>query len=382
MSNFLITEEEINKILLSSPMILPLNPAGAGLKGDYIKELFYKHIRMLAEAINQSLFALDNKRDMDNDSHNGEQSAHPYLLSQLSALKERDIELGNQIASQIKEHNESASAHTDIREMIVSALDGHNADRDSHPFLYALIEACGEVAHRAYETAIGKARIIPVKDAYEMLESLDSTLSVGDRFILAEENVPDFTLFAKDSTDSEAIPLSQFNLLMGEELKPGKKYISNGYLLVASESGIDTSLFARAEELNRANTLLENKAEKTELIKLATTVDGKENKLMSKTSSEEIILLEDNIKYSLGLRTAITLSLPENIDSNFYSVVTFRSGVAPTELNVNGELIFAQDDTLYGELIPVSNRIYELYIRVVEGIAIANVCATDYEVIE
>lgn len=382
MSNFLITEEDVNRILLSSPMVLPLNPAGAGLKGDYIKELFYKHIRMLSEAINKSLYMLDSKQSAERKNHNDSESAHPYLLGQLSTLKERDIELGNQITSQISEHNGSEDAHGDIRELASRLIDAHNESEDSHSYLRSLIDSASEMAQIAYETAFGKSKIIPVKDAYEMLEKINYTISVGDRFILEEENVPDFTVFAINSSDSEAIPLSQAELLMGIELLPGKKYICDGCVLVASESGIDTSAFAKSQDLEATKKLLESRAEKSELSALATIVEGKESKLKAKTISEETVLLESNTVHSLGLRTSATLSLPEEINSDFYAVVTFRSGVAPTELTVNGELVFAQDDTLYGQLIPVSNRIYELYIRVVEGLAIATVCATNYEVIE
>ena len=381
MSNYLITEEEINKILLSSPMILPTNPSGAGLKGDYIKELFYKHIRLLAKAINEHLSMLDNKTKNDGSAHNLDTGAHPYLINEISGLKERDSQLGNQIAEKIKEHNESAQAHTDIRESLSARLREHDLSSSSHKDLRGMIATNAEVAQLAYDTALGRARIIPVRDVFDMINNMSPNLSVGDRFILAEENVPDFTVFERNTSDKEAIEISQMSALMGLELLPGKKYVCNGFLLVASESGIDTSLFAKAEDLSALEDALNDKAENFLVAEILQELESKEARLISRVESDEEITLCKDVKHRLGLRTNVTLTVPSQMDDSFYSVVTFRSGTVPTEVTVNGELVFSQDDTLKGELMPVSNRIYELYIRVVEGILIANVCSTDYEVL-
>ena len=124
-------------------------------------------------------------------------------------------------------------------------------------------------------------------------------------------------------------------------------------------------------ELERARNRLE----------ILQELESKEARLISRVESDEEITLCKDVKHRLGLRTNVTLTVPSQIDDSFYSVVTFRSGTVPTEVTVNGELVFSQDDTLKGKLIPVSNRIYELYIRVVEGMLIANVCSTDYEVL-
>lgn len=381
MSNYLITEEEINKILLSSPMILPTNPSGAGLKGDYIKELFYKHIRLLAKAINEHLSMLDNKTKNDGSAHNLDTGAHPYLINEISGLKERDSQLGNQITEKIKEHNESAQAHADIREILSTRLSEHDLSSSSHKDLRGMIATNAEVAQLAYDTALGRARIIPVRDVFDMINNMSPNLSVGDRFILAEENVPDFTVFERNTSDKEAVEISQMSALMGLELLPGKKYVCNGFLLVASESGIDTSLFAKAEDLSALEDALNDKAENFLVAEILQELESKEARLISRVESDEEITLCKDVKHRLGLRTNVTLTVPSQIDNSFYSVVTFRSGTVPTEVTVNGEIIFSQDDTLKGELIPASNRIYELYIRVVEGMLIANVCSTDYEVI-
>ena len=381
MSNYLITEEEINKILLSSPMILPTNPSGAGLKGDYIKELFYKHIRLLAKAINEHLSMLDNKTKNDGSAHNLDTGAHPYLINEISGLKERDSQLGNQITEKIKEHNEGTQSHKDIREGISTLLNEHDLSSSSHKDLRGMIATNAEVAQLAYDTALGRARIIPVRDVFDMINNMSPNLSVGDRFILAEENVPDFTVFERNTSDKEAVEISQMSALMGLELLPGKKYVCNGFLLVASESGIDTSLFAKAEDLSALEDALNDKAENFLVAEILQELESKEARLISRVESDEEITLCKDVKHRLGLRTNVTLTVPSQMDDSFYSVVTFRSGTVPTEVTVNGEIIFSQDDTLKGELIPVSNRIYELYIRVVEGMLIANVCSTDYEVL-
>ncbi|MBQ3590167.1 MAG: hypothetical protein II980_06955, partial [Clostridia bacterium] len=61
----MITDEEINQILLSSPMVLPNSPTEAGLKAGAVKELFYKYIRALAKVINIQLVALEQRARED-----------------------------------------------------------------------------------------------------------------------------------------------------------------------------------------------------------------------------------------------------------------------------------------------------------------------------
>ena len=61
MENIEITREEINKILLSSPMTLPESPSKVGLGSGQIKGLFYKFIPLFAEIINTHLNILLSK---------------------------------------------------------------------------------------------------------------------------------------------------------------------------------------------------------------------------------------------------------------------------------------------------------------------------------
>lgn len=325
-------------------MVLPNSPASAGLKASGVKELFYKFIRVFAKIINEHLNTIKNEASTALDAHGSSELSHNDIRMAISDLITRDTELGNQIATGLKEHDNDNNAHETIR-----------------LWLKQLQDKITSVSN----LASGKSKIIPVKDIYEMMSKLTPEINVGDKFVLLAQNVPDFTVFEKNSQNTEASELSQLSLLLGLELEPGKSYICGGYLLVASESGVDTSLFAKQTELDLTNK------------ELAT----KQKALVHLTQSQEQITVSDNTVHNLGLRQALELVLPENISNGFSSLVVFRSGSVPTAITSNG-IIFTQDDSLRGELVPVSNRLYELHIRCVDGVVLCTVIATDFEVIE
>lgn len=382
MENIEITREEINKILLSSPMTLPESPSKAGLGSGQIKGLFYKFIPLFAEIINTHLNILLSKGEGELTVHNESDLSHTDIRKQIADLILKDVELGNKLNEQISVHNEGTESHPYIASKIQKDISSHNSDVNAHFILRAWLEQLEEKTNETYNLATGKAKIIPVKDAREMLSRLNDGLNIGDRFILSDENIPDFTLFEKDSTSTEAIPFSQLDLLTGMTFMPGKSYISNGYLLVASESGIDVSLFAKADEMNSVKASLEGKAEGYQIEEILEELLKKEYKLELLHNTENAVEVKNGAKHVLGLRTSLELTLPTDVCEDFYSIVTFRSGATPTEVISPQGLIFIHDDCLENELIPVKNRIYELHIRNVEGLLVANSCATDYEVIE
>ena len=205
-------------------------------------------------------------------------------------LNERYNLIENDTNVSISDHNASSLAHYDIRKMIEDLITkdtetsqlckeiiarigtdilAHNNDLDAHKQIQFSISEIKSIAQNAYNFASGKSKIIPVRDVYEMTTKLDGSLNIGDKFVLSDKNVPDFTLFEKESTDSKATAFTHMDILLGNvEFLPGESYLYNGYLLVASESGIDTSLFAKQSDfsqLEKTSTQLSNRITNNEI---------------------------------------------------------------------------------------------------------------------
>ena len=164
-----ITEEEINRVLLSSPMVLPTNPAGAGLKAESIKPLFYKFIRVFAQILNEHIDGIEEKAQSELSGHNGNEIAHSDIRRALSELEIKDTELGDLISLLLNEHKDDTLAH---------------------PKLAREIESIQTRVDEAYNLASGKSKIYPVSDENEMLSMLGEGINVGDKFVLAKQNVP------------------------------------------------------------------------------------------------------------------------------------------------------------------------------------------------
>lgn len=370
MSKFNFTDEEINKILLSSPMALPNSPNSYGLKGSNIKSFFYDFIRKLMLLLNQHFEMIEGESNLTSND----------IRKSITDLINKDIELGDRISAHYSEIN---SANDNIKVQISADISAHNIDPDAHTHLVGDIQSAKAVAQRALDFAEGKSKIIPVKDVYEMIENLTPYLNVGDKFVLSDKNVPDFTLFEKESENKSATPFTQADLIFGTvEFLPGESYICNGYLLVASESGIDTSLFAKQTDitaLEEALNQLDGELEKA-VNNLLEALGVKENSINYVSETAETIMLENNTEYDLGLRTSIILQLPEEVTRDFECIITFRSGQTPTAFSSPSEIVFTQDDCWQGVLTPVSNRIYEISIKNVGATLIGKVGSCDYEV--
>lgn len=333
MDKYIFSDEEINKILLSSPMALPNNPSGYGLKGSNIKSFFYDYIRKLMHLINEHFILIENDKD-----------------------------------TSISSHNEDVLAHNDIRKMISD--------------LKFNIESAMEYSKGAYQLASEKSKIIPVKDVSEMITKLDGSLSIGDKFVLLEKDVPDFTLFEKGSENTEATSFTMMDLLMGNiAFEAGESYLYEGYLLVASESGIDTSNFAKQTDLTSFEDALNqldlelNKA----IDNLIDELTLKEDTVKIVDEDGETVILVNKTEHNLGLRTSAILQLPEGVPSEFECIVNFRSGSTATAFSAPSDIIFTQDDCWQGVFTPYKNRIYEISIKNVDGILIARVGSCDYE---
>lgn len=367
MDKYIFSDEEINKILLSSPMVLPNSPSDHGLKGSGIKSFFYDYIRRLMLLINEHFNLIEKDKD----------SAFDELGKIIEDLIQRDTELGSAVA---EHYSEVEQAISNLSGEIDSDLSKHDNDASAHKQIQFDMADIKRIAQDALNFASGKSKIIPVKDIYEMTTKLNAYLNIGDKFVLSDKNVPDFTLFEKESTDNNATAFTQMDILMGNvEFSPGESYLYNGYLLVASESGIDTSLLAKASDLggveDRCSELEDNVEQMTSQLL------EKEDKMLVRAETAETVTLNNDTEYNLGLRTSVILNLPNEIPTDYECIVNFHSGTTATTFDSPDNIIFTQDDCLEGKLYPVSNRLYEINIKNVGGILIAKVGAVDYEVI-
>ena len=92
-------------------------------------------------------------------------------------------------------------------------------------------------------------------------------------------------------------------------------------------------------------------------------------------------MLEARTEYDLGLQSALTIALPDVIENDYYSILSFRSGANATELSCDEGIYFSGDDCLNGMLYPITKRLYEINVKRVCSLVIAKVSAVDCEVI-
>ena len=377
MDKYIFSQEEINEILLNSPMALPDNPSDIGLKGKQIKSFFYVFIRQLINKLNERYSLIESDREREIELHSESAEAHRDIRSVLSDLDERDRELGNAIS----EHREEILALFESEgEETDRKISSHNGSYLAHPQIREQVLEIRDVAQNALSFAQGKSRIIPVKGIYEMTTKLRSELNVGDKFILSDKNVPDFTLFEKNSANESATVFTQADLLTGAvNFEPGQSYLYEGYLLVASESGLDTSLFAKKEDVTRIESVLTYLDEAFYQIAadFGRRLETREVKIVRVVETSSNVTLKDKTEHSLGLCTAVNLLLPESIPEELECIVNFRSGETPTSFTCDSRIIMTQDDCYKGVLTPCKNRIYEINVKNVDGILIAKVGSCD-----
>lgn len=78
-------------------------------------------------------------------------------------------------------------------------------------------------------------------------------------------------------------------------------------------------------------------------------------------AEDEIVLLHGR-SYRLGTKDALTISFPTVIDDDYYTEITFDSGIDATEFNVIGELSLTGDDVADRELMPREKTHYTVFI--------------------
>ena len=378
MNRFNFTDEEINKILLSSPMVLPSNPTELGLKGNNVKLFFYDFIRRLMLLINEHFVLIERDKEQSIDEHNGEGTSHSDLRGLIENLDVRATELGDAIS---EHYNDVSGKLENERQKVQAALSDHNNDKNAHVQIRWDISEARSIAQNALDFAQGKSKIIPVKDVFEMTTKLNNNLNVGDKFVLSDKSVPDFTLFEKESNNESATSFTQVDILLGNvEFLPGESYLYNGFLLVASESGIDTSLFARQDAIIELNNLItDTEADlRSVMQEIIAELSLKEHSLNSVTETSQTVTLQNKTEHSAGLRTVLSLQLGETVSDDFECIVNFRSGLNPTSFSCDERIILTQDDCYQGVLSPMPNRIYEINLKNVGGVIIGRVGACDY----
>lgn len=377
MDKYIITKEEQETVKLCTARSLPDSPSERGMPPLSIKTFFWKFLEPLFKALNAHLGQIEGGIVGAISEHDASEIAHEYILNLIRDLQEQNTELGTTIT---EHYSRVEQAISNLSGEIDSDLSKHDNDANAHKQIQFDMADIKRIAQDALNFATGKSKIIPVKDVFEMTTRLNAYLNVGDKFVLSDKNVPDFTLFEKESTSENATEFSQTDLLFGNvEFLPGESYLYNGYLLVASESGIDTSSFAKASDLggvkDRCSELEDNVEQMTSQLL------EKEDKMLVRAETAEAVTLNNDTEYNLGIRTSIILNLPSEMPTDYECIVNFHSGAYATTFDSPDSIIFTQDDCLEGKLYPISNRLYEINIKNVGGNLIAKVGAVDYEIL-
>ena len=225
-----LTQEEINQCVLSSPYALPNSPSEWGLGAGQIKKYFYQFIPLLAKSINEHLSAVGTDASELFERLAGiEEIVHDEAIPDIQEIATEVIKLC--------EHISDSSAHEDIRQQVNSI---------------------STVAQNAYNMASGKTKVYPTFAAPGIAIILrDNDLHPGDMIVLGEKNLPELMVYSVGEEPwADDVQFAFYDMYnYGVELSPGKFYYfkDKKIKLLALESGIDTSLLASREELERAN---------------------------------------------------------------------------------------------------------------------------------
>ena len=205
-----ITGEELNQILMHSPHALSTSPTERGMSGDQIKRFFYDFIKVFAGKLNLHL----------GDVEEGIEDTSKSLMEEISL------------------HNEGETAHADIRSNVESA------QKDA--------EDAYKRAEAAFNLALGKSKVYICMDFDDVVGHLahEYSLNEGDFLMVTEAGCPDFVVASgkyKKMAESVSVEMTQAGTLPAPEV--GKMYYceATDRVIIAIESGIDTSAFATRE---------------------------------------------------------------------------------------------------------------------------------------
>ena len=81
-----------------------------------------------------------------------------------------------------------------------------------------------------------------------------------------------------------------------------------------------------------------------------------------KESVTGALVLRHGKSYRLGEMQSLTLSIPSVIDDDYYSEVSFDSGIDATELETLGGIRLSGDDVADEELMPKTNTHYTVFV--------------------
>ena len=365
---FKIKGSEINEVILNSPFSLADSPARLGQRASQTKRYFYQFINTLAEKINLHL------GEIDKAIADGELG--------IADMQDMIAELGEKTALALLEHNANEGAHNDIRKKITDENNSHNQSASAHKDIRDELDTLGVEISVALALASGKSRIASFDDEVELFEYALSNGSVGDILLLEDPLKPDFTIFGVgvDQKDGD-VALDINDVATGIQLLPNKKYFIDGVRLVSSEGHLETSLFAKRDELNEQKSyFLEALEAINERVGVAEeAIKGKEQALTKHTITSQSVYLESMNEYHLGTVTDLIIDLAD--DEFFEAILCFKTGNGEISANAPEELLFTGDDTLEGRFYPVSKRLYEISIKRVSGVMLARVGSVDYEVI-
>lgn len=393
MSKYDFTEEEIKKILLFSPMVLPNNPIEQGLKGDALKTYFYGFIRELMLLLSEKLLQLGSDGGLQINLHNENEEAHSDMRGMINELYDISTLLRNQIISTVVNHNQSETAHENIRSYVRDRETTHINNDEAHPKMNALINDVLEIATSAYNLALGQSKVTVIPTERELYGALmdNGSRVVGDIFLVEKKDSVDFTYLGKCTENEKSIAQLEGRFFDLDAFESGnvcfegnKVYIIDTVKVRSTSRDIDTTILAKSGWVESIEkhllSLEEDSLEHFEALEDA--VVEKEQKMKFSNDFQESIALSNYTQYDLGHRTSLSLTLPETMDEDFCVILNFYSGEVPTAFDCPSEILFTQDDCLDGRLYPVEKRLYEINIKRVCGVPVGKVSAIDYEVIE
>ena len=334
----IITGEELNSVLLASPMTMPDSPSNAGMSAGQIKKHFYKFIISLVNIINEKLSNAETAQKSGLSEHNASAASHADMRDTLSTLTALCNALGTQVGGIMGDHNTSDTSHADIRSLLAETAETAQN---------ALVIAQGNSKAAVYAT---------LDDMKNELLSGEVSLNVGDTIYIEAKKVPDFWVAEKSDTPYETT--------VPDELSNGVHVKIGRYDLVSFEDGIDASVLAK----------------KAELDSLSSVVAKKENARETLTVALPGFFPEGDKEYNCGVKTTLTLDFSQDTPEKYSAIVNFISPQSPTEFYANGALFYG-DDCCGGTFIPVKNRLYEINLKKACGSIVGVVGGVDYEIL-
>ena len=198
--SYKITDEEMNRVKLNSPFVLPDSPTERGMKPGAIKGMFWKPFLELMSLINKKLGELD----------------------ELSA-------------SNLIKHSESEDVHSELFSKM---------EKDLSDSIGKLAECAMRKAEDAYDLASGKTRVrVTLSFYYMVYDLIYSGANAGDIYLILDKNIPDFIVVGNgEAPDAIAITRDDLDKLPTPVI--GDIFFVEGISVAAIESGIDTSVFA------------------------------------------------------------------------------------------------------------------------------------------